>query len=377
MDEKRRKKRGFFKALCILLLIAAAILAAAMAVASQREGGLRGLWRELRGDVDAEEFFFENASGGSFADLDNGLAVAATSGLYVYDREGGQTFTRLYTWTRPVVKTAGTYGAAYDVGGELVLFFQSGAMIKELKFDTPVISVTVNDLGYLTVCTQEDDYMGSATVYNSLGTAIYKWSAGRDRVLSGAVRSRDELLVLTVGSGGSRVVLLPLNSEELTADYTAEELVIDAIYTSSGVTLVTTTRLIGLGRDLRELWSLDYSGRFLQGYALSSDCVILALSDFQVGGQRTVMTVSGAGEVLGSLQTDGEITDLAVSGGSAAVLSGGVLTVYDRALTSPREYECDFGAERVMIRPDGTVLCAGTFSAFVFGGENELKEKKA
>lgn len=369
MDEKRKKKRGFLKALCILLLIAAAILAVAMAVASQREGGLRGLWRELRGDVDAEEFFFENASGGSFADLDNGLAVAATSGLYVYDREGEQTFTRLYTWTRPIVKTAGTYGAAYDVGGDLVLFFESGAMIKELKFDTPVISVTVNDLGYLTVCTQEDDYLGSATVYNSLGTAIYKWSAGRGRVLSAAVRGRDELLVLTVGSGGSRVVTMPLTSEDLTAEYSSQDLVIDAMYTDSGVMLVTTTRLIGLGRDLRESWSLDYSGRFLQGYALGGGSVIAALSDFQVGGERTVMTVSASGEVLGSVRTEGEITDLAVSQGRAAVLSGGVLTVYGRALNSPREYECDFGAERVMIRQDDTVLCAGTFSAFVFGGE--------
>ncbi len=369
MDEKRKKKRGFFKALCVLLLIAAAILAVAMAVASQREGGLRGLWRELRGDVDAREFFFENASGGSFADLDNGLAVAATSGLYVYDREGEQTFTRLYTWTQPIVRAAGTYGAAYDVGGELVLFFESVGMIRELKFDNPVVSVTVNDLGYLTVCTQENDYMGSATVYNSLGTAIYKWSAGRGRVLSGAVRDRDELLVLTLGSGGSRVVTMPLTSEDLTAEYTVEDLVIDAVCTSSGVTLVTTTRLIGLDRDLKESWTLDYAGRFLQGYSIGADCVILTLSDFQVGGERTVMTVSDAGQLLGSLQLEGEITDLGVSQNKAAVLSGGVLTVFERSLASPTEYECDFGAERVMIRPDGTVLCAGTFSAFVFGGE--------
>lgn len=369
MDEKRQKKRGFLKALCILLLIAAAILAVAMAVASQREGGLRGLWRELRGDVDAKEFFFENAAGGSFADLDNGLAVAATSGLYVYDREGEQTFTRLYTWTRPVVKTAGTYGAAYDVGGNLVLFFSSDAMITELKTETPVISASVNDLGYLTICTQEDDYLGSATVYNSLGKAIYRWSAGRGRVLSGAVRGRDELLVLTVGSGGSRVVTMPLDSEDLTAEYTAGDLVIDAMYTDSGVTLITTTRLIGLDRDLKEVWSLDYADRFLQAYGLGPDAVIVALSDFQVGGSRTVMTVSASGEVLGRMQTDEEIGDLAVSQNRAAVLSGGILTVYGKGLTSPTEYECDFGAERVMIRPDGTVLCAGTFSAFVFGGE--------
>lgn len=369
MDERRQKKKSFIKALCILMLIAAAILAVAMAVASRREGGLRGLWRELRGDVDAVEFFFENASGGSFADLDNGLAVAATSGLYVYDREGEQTFTRLYSWSQPAVTTAGTYGVAYNVGGDLVLFFSSDAMIKELDFKTPVISVSVNSLGYLTVCTQEDDYLGSATVYNSLGTAIYRWSAGKGRVLSGAVRDRNELMVLTVGSGGSRVVLMPLDSEDLTAEYATEDLVIDGMFTDSGVMLITTTRLIGLDGKLKETWSLGYSDRYLEGYDLGSGSAIIALSDFQVGGQRTVMTVSGSGEVLGSTLAEGEITDLAVSGKCAATLSGGTLTLYDRSLASPVKYECDFGAERVMIRPDGTVLCAGTFSAYVFGGE--------
>lgn len=369
MDEKRRKKRGFIKVLCIMLLIAAAILAVAMAVASQREGGLRGLWREVRGQSDAREFFFENASGGGFADLDNGLAVAATSGLYVYDREGETAFTRLYSWSQPVVTTAGSYGAAYDVGGNLVLFFSADAMISELKFEHPVVSVNVNSLGYLTVCTQEDSYLGSATVYNSLGTAIYRWSAGRGYVLSAKVLGRDTLMVLTVGTGGSRIVLMKLDNESLVAEYTTDGLVIDSAFTDFGVLLVTTTRLIGLDSELREAWEYSYSDRFLEKFSLGGDTAVIALSDFQVGGRRTVLTVSDTGEVLGSVQVEREVTDLSVTDRFAAVLSGDTLTLYGRSLTSPRTFECSFGGERAIIRPDGTVLCAGTFSAYVYGGD--------
>ncbi len=367
METRRQKKRGFIKVLCILMLIAAAILAVAMAVASQREGGLRQVWRDLRGEVDTDEFFFENASGGAFADMDNGLAVAATSGLYVYDRAGGEAFTRLYAWSRPAVTSAGSYGAAWDVGGDLVLFFDTGKMISELKFDSPVVSARVNSLGYLTVCTQESDYMGSATVYNSLGTAIYRWSSGSGRVLSAAVRDRDELMVLTVGAGGSRLVLMELDDEALLADCTVPELCVDAAFVSSGVVLVTTTGLVGLGERLEGTWSYDYSDRFLTGYDISGNAVMIALSDFQVGGARTVLTVSDSGAVLGSLQADGDVTDLSLSQSRAAILAGDTLTVYDRALTEPAQYQCDFGAERAIIRQDGTVLCAGTFSAYVYG----------
>ncbi len=366
MGERRKRKNGFLRVLGMALLLAAAVAAVALAVRSQREGGLRSFWRSLRGKNGAEEFFFENASGGDVAALDLGLAVASNSGLYVYDSEGELTYSRLYTWQSPAVKTEGDYGAAWDVGGKLALFFDDDKVIKEIATEDPVVAVGVNQQGYAAVCTEQDN-RGIVTVYNSLGTAIYRWSAGNDRVLTACVSGRDELMVVTVGRGGSRVLLMRLDSEELGAEYTYPGLILDAAFTDAGVAAITTQHLIGLSSALEERWRADFEGRYLENYSLSPSGCLLSLSDFQVGGGRTLSFITAEGENAGSLELDAQAADLDVMDDRRAVLSDGVLTVYGPNLQERERYACDFGAERVILRTDGTVLAAGTFSAYVYG----------
>ncbi len=369
MAEKRKKKRGFFKVLLIAALLIAALFAVLLAAMNRRDGGVRAFWRKLRGERTATEFFFENASHGDAVGMDLGLAVAADSGLYVFDETGEIVYNRLYAWQNQALARAGDYGVVYDVGGGTVVFFDSGKLIAELESQYPVVSASVNELGYVAVCSEADGYKGSVTVYNSLGTAIYRWSAGNGRVLSARVSGRDELLVLTIGDGGSRLVLLRLDSEELQADYTYPGLMIDMAFTQSGITAVTTTQLLGFSGKLEERWSRDFEGRFLERYALTGDISAVALTDYQVGGGRTVETFSAGGDVRGTLALDEDPLDIDVSGGRVAVLTSDRVTVYSESLEKSAEYACGFGAEHVSLRPDGSVLCAGTFSAYVYGGK--------
>lgn len=373
MAEKRTKKRSVFRLFLILILLAVALFAVFLAVVSQREGGIRTFWRELRGEKTATEFFFENASHGDALGMDYSLAVAADSGLYVFDPTGEIALTRLYAWQNQALTSAGQYGAVYDVGGDTVIFFKEDKLLTELSSPYPIVSVSVNDLGYVAVCAEAEGYKGSVTVYNSLGTAIYRWSAGNARVLSAKVSGRDQLLVLTIGSGGSRLVLLRLDSEELQAEYTFPGLMIDMTFTESGITAVTTTSLIGLSGQLEERWTKDFAGRFLERYALSGGFAVIALTDYQVGGGRTVESWSASGGSRGVIALLDAPMDMDIRDGRVAVLTADRVTVYSDDLEETAKYDCGFGAEHVSLRPDGSVICAGTFSAYVYGdkqGEN-------
>ena len=367
--EKRTKKRSVFRLFLILILLAVALFAVFLAMVSQRDGGIRAFWRELRGEKTATEFFFENASRGDAAGMDYSLAVAADSGLYMFDPTGEIAFTRLYAWQDQALAAAGQYGAVYDVGGDTVIFFREDKLLSELSSPYPIVSVSVNDLGYVTVCSEADGYKGSVTVYNALGTAIYRWSAGNSRVLSARVSGRDQLLVLTIGPGGSRLVLLKLDSEELQAEYTFPGLMIDMAFTESGVTAVTTTSLVGLSGQLEERWTKDFEGRFLESYVLSDKLAVVALTDYQVGGGRTVESLSAGGGVRGAIALLDAPLDMDIREGRVAVLTGDRATVYSDALEETAAYDCGFGAEHISIRPDGSVICTGTFSAYVYGGK--------
>lgn len=370
MKEKRRKNRGLGRAVLILLLVAAAILAVALAVKSQQEGGLRVWWRKLTGRTGVNEFFYENADDGAFTELDGGMAVASNAGLFVYDEEGELDWSRLFAWTSPAITGAADYRAAFDVGGNLVIFFDPDGSIAEITTEFPIVSADVNDLGYLTVCTEADGYYGIVTVYNSLGKAIYRWSAGTARILRARVSGRKELAVLTVGSGGCRIVSMRLDSTDLAGEYTYPGLIIDLAYTGDGLVCVAPECVLGLSPELSELWRFDFAGRYLRSYALGQDFAVLALSNFQVGDGFTAVTLSPSGEQLGSLEFTAAPGPVAAGTGRLALGLDGHIEVYDTYFTLQERFECDPAVRKLLFRSDGAILAAGTFSAYVYGKED-------
>ena len=157
--------------------------------------------------------------------------------------------------------------------------------------------------------------------------------------------------------------------------YTFPGLMIDMAFTESGVTAVTTTSLVGLSGQLEERWTKEFEGRFLERYALSEQLTVIALTDYQVGGGRTVESLSAGGASRGVIALLDAPMDMDIRDGRVAVLTADRATVYDEALKETAAYECGFGAEHVSLRPDGSVICTGTFSAYVYGdkdkGEND------
>ncbi len=369
MKEKHKKNRGLIRAVLILLLVAAAILAVALAVKSQQEGGLRLWWRQLTGRTGVDEFFYENADGGAFTDLNGGMAVASNAGLFVYDEEGELDWSRLFAWTSPAITGAADYRAAFDVGGNLAIFFDTDGSIAEITTEFPIVSADVNDLGYLTVCTEADGYYGIVTVYNSLGKAIYRWSAGTARVLRARVTGRKDLAVLTVGSGGCRVVSMRLDSTDLAGEYVYPGLIIDLAYMGEDLVCVTPDCVLGLGPEMTESWRYDFKGRYLRAYALGQELTALALSDFQVGDGFTAVTLSPSGEELGSLEFTAAPGPMAAGTGRLALSLEGHIEVYDAYFTLQERFECDPAVRKLLFRADGSILAAGTFSAYVYGKE--------
>lgn len=362
MKVRREKKSVLIRALTVVMLFAAALAAVALAVRSEQEGGLEAVWDSITGRRKAEEFYYDNASDGAFADMKNGLAVMSGSELRVYSRDGELSFSRLFTYSSPAMHVSGDYGAAYDVGGRTVIFFSDDGVICDVVAENPIVSAYVNSKGYLAVSAEDSGYFGSVTIYNSNGTAIYRWMAGSARVLSARVQGSERFIALTVGEGGSRIVQYALSSEGLDAEYTADELILDAVFTEDGVIAVTTGGLIGLDEKLQESWRYDFEGKYLAAYDIFSGGAALALSNFQVGGGGTLVALSASGKELGSAGYSGDIVSLDASKDGTAALISGKVSVFDGSMKLRTEFEADAAAERVIMRSDG-VMCAGAFSA--------------
>ncbi|MGM9522188.1 MAG: DUF5711 family protein [Oscillospiraceae bacterium] len=365
MEDTPKKKSGFLRILLIMMLLAVAIVAAALAVKSGEAGGFKKLWQSITGKNTVLEIYYENASGGVFGSVGDGLAVMSESGLSVFDEQGEEVFSRLFSFGDAALWTAGKYGAACDIGGNSVIFFSADKIICELETEHAVLSVSVNSDGYMCVCTEESGYLGSVTVYNSNGTDIYKWSAGSARVLSADVKGGSELLVLTVGEGGSSLVLMPLTSEQESARYNFPGLIIDADFCGKGIAAVSTESVIYFDDKLEETAVYDFSGRYIDRYSFGDSFTALGIGDYQVGGDRYLVTVGDDGTELGSVLADGDILGMDAGKYGVAALYSGRITVYNRDMSDSEGFECAAGTEDVILRDDGSVVAAGAFSAYI------------
>jgi len=365
MKKPRTRKTGLFRVILLLVLCAAVILAVAFVIARSDGLSIKQMLRGMRRKNAAAEYHYENASDGAYGAVGGGFAALSRTELRVFDVYGGETLSEYLSFAKPVLSSAGKYGAAYDAGGSTVLFFSASGVISKLTFQDSVISASVNDKGYLAVCTKQSGWGGTVTVYNRRGSAIYKWSSGSAYVLSASVRGGSDLLAVTVGSSGGGLVLLRLSSEEEKARWSSDGIILDARFMGERVAAVTESSLVFLDDSLGKTGEYAFPGKYLTAYDLSGSGAVVVTGEHLLGGSHTVAAVDTSGHVTGSLDAESDVISVGASGSSFAVLYSGSLEVYTMEMTKLASFDEKSGADAVLVRSDSTVVAAGPYSAYV------------
>ena len=78
------------------------------------------------------------------------------------------------------------------------------------------------------------------------------------------------------------------------------------------------------------------------------------------------MTVDASGEVLGTLDLEEQVLDLAAAGRYVGVLTASGLTLYTRDLEVYRTLDGAVGVWNVVLREDGTALLVGNDTARLY-----------
>ena len=368
MENKKKKRRSLIAFLVVILVMAAL---AALALWLSRSG-------KLNPDGErATTYNYASDAGTVTCGVGNGLAVASSSGLKVYDRTGMQTVGEMYVAQRPVLTASGGYAAAYDAGGEQVRVFTEKGTVRVLKPDGAVSSARVNGQGWCAVCTEESGYKGAVTVYQDSGAVAYKWLSGEAWVLT-AVASEDgkRLAVLTLTDTGSRIVLMRMNREEpLGETVLSGELLLDIGYDGKGDLYgVSADALYRFGSDGGAEEVYRYDDSTLSGFTYEGGPV-LALSAHRTGGACRVVALDGK-EIreIGTF-TDG-VTSLAADRNAIAVLSPSGLTVWERkSFEQTASYGEASSGLAVSLTQDGSVIVTARNTAAVYPVKEDGQEE--
>lgn len=369
MKKKKKQGGGTLRIALRVLLLLILLVLVVMIILFKRGTRLSDLFHSRTLTPAAEtELFYEN--GTAFAGIDGGLAAASTSCVQVVDNDGSIALSVNVVMSKPVISSGGAAAVAYDAGGNSVLVVNAEGLLYKLTSDQTVISASVNDDGWLALCTEDSGYDGRVIVYDASGNEAYKWYSGSGYVVSAAVSPNDKnLAAASITTTGSSVTFMSLSSTDETAKYEAEDSVaLEIAYRDDETAGLLTSDSYSLLNTKTGESKADTaaSGAYLQGYSFASDkFAVIVSSPYQKGTGAVIDAIGSDGMAAAEIDFGKTIDGVSAAGNYVAVLSSGDITVYkvyNKEASVYAEYQ-DSSAETVVAYSDGSVLAVGAYSA--------------
>ena len=273
----------------------------------------------------------------------------------------------------PALSTGGGLAAAWDVGGTALIVADENGVLFQRDQEEKLISVRLNQEGWLAVTEEKSGYKGAVTVYNQEQEKVFAFNSSSHFLLD-AVVSRDgkRLLAVTVSQEGgsfvSNLVLYDLSKEDpLTTGTIQEGLVMDLWDSSGGYQALCDDMLAFVDENAQVTGTYSYGASYLRDYSFGGNGYgVLLLGRYRAGSVGQMVAVDQSGGELGKINVSQEVLDISAAGNYIAVLYSDQVVIYRSDLTvyaSTPETEL---AGRVLMSEDGSVLVIAADSAWRF-----------
>ena len=372
--EKRRGKWWILLALTVVVL--GGVLIAVLWDATSFDG-LRRSIIYARAEKDengcAALYGYTSDRGSHFTALEGSLLIAAPSQIRLVGENGTLRFDESVHFQDCAIAEGKKTAAVYDLGGTDIYVLDSRGLVRHLTAEGEIISVTVNEKGYLAVTANGTGYKAFVSVYDSVGEPVFTFRSADRFVMTAAVSADNRYLeAVTLGQSdgvfANRLVTYRLDNKDPVG---SRDLTGGAIYDVG-----TLGRGFGaVAEDALHLFTaaggwratFTYDGDSLRRCDMGGDgYATLLLGHYQTGSQCRLVTVSENGEALASLEVDSDVLDLSAAGRYVSVLYSDHLTIYDRKLNECATLTNVSMAKEIMMRDDGSVVLAGAGAASLY-----------
>ena len=387
MDEQKTPKKKNIVLRILAFLVTLVLIAGAIFLVANRDKlsldaikryfAYRSLERSDSGQ--AESFDYSPSASDVFAAVGNDLLVASTGGVRLYSGGGVCYVEEDMTLAQPAVNVCGDIAAVWSVGGDTVYLYRDRAQYGVLEnLNGPILSVRPNSSGWLAVTTRASGYKAVISVYNDELTRLMDFRLS-DAFVTDAVVSNDckSLAVVSIGqenaSFESTLSLYDLSSRQkdgvdydLTPTVSASlgnNVILD-LNVGSALWCIGDTGVSAFRNSSAENWS--YQDQYLKNYAFSEEFAAVLVGKYRAGSQAELYTIDAQGVPSVGRMISDQVLSLSASGKYVAVLTADRLDIYTRGLDFYASLEGTGGAQKVLMRSDGTALLIGSDTAHLY-----------
>ena len=331
----------------------------------------------------AESFAHEGGVQAIFVSAGENLLVCSTTGVRLFSGSGTQYANEQVVMEQPVAMAAGEWSLAYDAGGSSLYLFRDREKVFSLGAEDgmTILSARVNESGWLAVVTQAASYKGSVTVYNPQQQPVLQLNRSSGFVMDAVVTEDGKYLAAVTVSQSGASFTSSLDLYRL--DRTEEDTEPDAACTLDGSVIL----------DLREqdgtMWALgdtavfavslaekslgeregaySYPDQYLKEFSLEGEgYAAVLLGKYRAGTQAQLVVTDSAGEATATLDVGAQVLSLSAAGRYIAVLTADRLDIYTSELRLYDSLSGTQGAQKVLMRADGTAMLIGSKTARLY-----------
>ena len=262
----------------------------------------------------------------------DGVAVAGSSYLAVYDSSGSEVITDRAGYNSPFMAAGDKYLLVYDMGTKNYSVYNSLTRVLTRESDFEILGADMSDSGSFILLTRSKTGKYDVEVY---GEALNRvMTVHKDKYVIDAAISRDgknvailsavegdlelgyELYVCRVGDSD------PLFSETFAS---AVPLRLD-YYPSGNLSVITDNRVTFFDSNMKEITSTEING-MTPSYSDSTDGVlVVALAENALGNRNRIMTFDNEGKILYNDAVGTRITFVTAPSSAKAGIAGYVKT---------------------------------------------------
>lgn len=387
MDEQKTpKKKNLILRLLAFLVTLALIAGAIFLVANRDKLSLDAVKRyftyrslERSDSGQAKSFHYSPSATDVFAALGNDLLVCSTGGVRLYSGGGVCYVEETMVLEQPAVEVCGNTAAVWSVGGEKVYLYRDRERYGELTdLDGTILSVRLNSSGWLAVTVRKSGYKAVVAIYDSELTRLMDFRLS-NAFVTDAVIAKDckTLAVTSIGQEGasfeSTLSLYDIsNRQESGVDY--DLLPSNSFSLGNNVILDVTSRntiwcvgdvgVSALQDSSVANWS--YQEQLLKNYAFSDQFTAVLIGKYRAGSQAELYTIDALGVPSIGRVISEQVLSLSASGKYVAVLTADRLDIYTQDLETYATLKGTNGAQKVLMRDDGTALLIGSDTAHLY-----------
>ena len=339
-------------------------------------------YRHVETTDTGEALPFTHAGGdkGSLAYLESGVVHTSTAGAHYYTLTGEKLAEEVRAMDNPVLTTNSTRttGVAYDAGGQALYLFRDGSELLNLTLEenADLLSVRVNEEGWLAVTAQESGFKGAVTIYDNKGRAVIKIGLSStfvvDAVLSPDCKTVAVAVMSQSGSSfSSQLLFYPIHADSDKPEHTVElgdMVVLDLEFEPERIWVLGEDRMAIVPAGGRKDPSFFSFGRaYLKGCHFGGDGFAMLLTGrYRSGSATDLQIIQPNGEVLAHQELEGQVLDFSASGNYCTVLSGSHLEIYSKRLARYDSLDSTQGARYAVIAPDASVLMGNDQRAWLY-----------